>query len=164
MRILQSILGEEIIKELQSISQRVTYTNDNTDVFNRDICTITSEDGYENIFDRLDNYREEVELLKEFYIIRYTKGHYIARHNDIWDTKRSYNRTNSLVVQLTDSSLYKGGKTFVYGKDGERLNVPQAIDSGMLFSSYLDHEVEMLEDGVRYSLVACYEKRTTSLF
>lgn len=164
MRLLNNILGEEIISELQSVSQRVTYTNDKTDVFNRDICTITSEDGYENIFDRLDRYRETDEILKEFYIIRYLKGHFIARHNDIWDTKRSYKRTNSLVVQLTDSSLYKGGSTIVYGKDGERLDVPKAIDSGMLFSSYLDHEVETLEDGVRYSLVACYEKRTASLF
>jgi len=158
MKELDNILGEEIISELQRVSQSVNYSNDSTSIFNRDIITITPAHGYTEVFNKLDEYKVRGEELNEFYIIRYKVGDYIKKHNDLWDTDRSFKRTRSLVVQLSDPSTYRGGNTIVYDIKDKPYDISKRVDSGMMFDSTLDHEVCTLQAGVRYSLVACYER------
>lgn len=158
MKQLDNILGEEIIRKLQRVSQSVNYSNDSNSIFNRDITVILPEDGYIDIFNKLNEYKVTGEELNEFYIIRYKVGDFINKHNDIWDTKRSFKRTRSLVVQLSDPSTYRGGNTIVYDIKDKPYDITKKVDSGMIFASTLNHEVAILEAGVRYSLVACYER------
>ena len=158
MKKLDNILGEEIISKLQRVSQSVIYGNESNSIFNRDIIAITSADGYTEVFNKLNEYKVEGEVINEFYIIRYNVGDYIRKHNDVWDTKRSFKRTRSLVVQLSDPSTYRGGNTIVYDIKDKPYDLSKKVDSGMIFDSTLDHEVCTLQAGVRYSLVACYER------
>ena len=102
MKQLDNILGEELIRKLQRVSQSIDYSNDSNSIFNRDITVILPEDGYIDIFNKLNEYKVTGEELNEFYIIRYKVGDFINKHNDIWDTRRSFKRTRSLVVQLSD--------------------------------------------------------------
>lgn len=158
MKQLDNVLGTLILSEVQSICQRVNYGNDSNKIFNRDLVTITPDNNSKDIFNKLNEYKTPQEVLNEIYIVRYKVGDYIRRHNDVWDTERSFKRTRTLVVQLTDPSTYRGGSTVVYDREGGSFDISKKIDSGMIFDSKLDHEVLTLQAGVRHSLVACYER------
>lgn len=80
-------------------------------------------------------------------ITKYSKGDYFEPHHDF----NSYNKGavyKTLVVQLSDPHSYIGGDLYVKGK-------PQSREQGAysLFLSSAIHEVKLVEEGTRFSLV-----------
>jgi len=79
-------------------------------------------------------------------LAKYSKGDYFEPHHDFnyYGTGALY---KTLVIQLSDSSSYKGGDLYV--KD-----IPQPREQGSfsLFYSSDIHEVKILEEGIRFSL------------
>lgn len=80
-------------------------------------------------------------------ITKYSKGDYFAPHHDF----NSYGKGavyKTLVLQLSDPHSYVGGDLYVEGK-------PQPREQGAysLFLSSAIHEVKLVEEGTRFSLV-----------
>ena len=84
-------------------------------------------------------------------------------HEDLtWTSSDPMQRKLSLVVQLTDPSLYQGGNlqldpSMVGGKsmvpDADQL---RELGTLIVFPSFLRHRVTPVEDGIRHSLVSWY--------
>ena len=84
-------------------------------------------------------------------------------HEDLtWTTAEPMQRKLSLVVQLTEPSLYTGGELQLdpSAVGGESM-VPEAaqlkeLGTLIVFPSFLRHRVTPVEDGIRHSLVSWY--------
>ena len=80
----------------------------------------------------------------------FDKNQEFKRHND---AGAEYpNRYKTLIIQLSDSSEYKGGELCIYEKDNE-LIASKDIGNVIMFDSSIDHCANKIEDGIRYSMV-----------
>ena len=95
--------------------------------------------GYELVVDELDAG-----------ILKYEKGNFIFLHNDlpIEGEKRFF----CIVTQLSDDSEYVGGD-FRYLIDNKPYVMNRNIGNSIMFKPEVLHEVTMVENGIRFSLV-----------
>lgn len=115
--------------------------------------SIGNNDNYKWIFDRFDKYLEESQNVKvtsqldAIHLFRYTSGNAFTRHSDIYYTGQAYN----VGTNLTDD--YEGGDFILYNPDITLDKV-----RGKLYSFYhtREHEVTMITDGIRWSLIGFY--------
>lgn len=157
------------IRELMNISYigkraDAETVKESTKVFYRNNLTlgwdISHLEETEWIFHRITDWcKKQVSLIqrpnKELYILEYLKGHYLERHNDVWDNYSK--RIWTFVAQLSDPTDYKGSETLVYSDKDSIEKLHLEIGSSILFESKLDHEATTVTEGNRYSLVMCFE-------
>ncbi len=96
-------------------------------------------------------------------LARYEIGDHFKKHKDesMSVTKKMSQREwrkLSTTIQLSDPDDYEGGKLILvtdYNPDGGSYGIKTPIDQGTMitFPSYVEHSVEPVTKGVRYSLV-----------
>jgi PKHD-type hydroxylase len=84
-----------------------------------------------------------------FQFTRYEVGEYYAPHFDIGPGKLT-ERKLSLTVQLSAPEDYTGGELIIYPE----FVAPKDQGSMTVFPSFMCHQVQPVETGVRYSLVS----------
>lgn len=87
------------------------------------------------------------------------RGEYKTHHDVFWITNNEYHRKLSCTVQLTDSTAYEGGNFELIDGQAE---LPKAEDlrtqgTAFFFPSFINHKVNPVTKGTRYSLVAWFE-------
>jgi PKHD-type hydroxylase len=94
-----------------------------------------------------ERYRFAISGLDAFQVIRYRPGARFKKHIDIGHGG-AVKRKISLILQLSDSSDYEGGDLVIADLPASR-----ARGSGVIFPSWVPHEVQAVTSGLRYSLV-----------
>jgi len=163
---INNFLSQEDISFILSKLDTLDIQRNEDDTFFRSIYIVGREDkrfGY--LFDKcdkvfLDHYKKPLKS-HELYFIKYSKGDYIKRHNDNWQTATSAGRLYSLVAQMTHPNLYSGGDTIVYGK--KELILSKNQGDAIIFPSTTDHELTEITDGERFSFVIMYKEKLKNL-
>ena len=87
-------------------------------------------------------------------------GHYITDHFHDWHTDTGEfqfkNRSLNVVVQLSEPTDYLGGG-LEFRNDDVVYPAPKAKGSVIIFPAVLEHQVQIIEKGNRFSLVACID-------
>jgi hypothetical protein len=102
------------------------------------------------IFERLSNFFEsetgiEIEKNKEIiHFHEYCEGDYFERHNDTRE-----NRLYSVGVLLNDE--FEGGEFKIHGSN--QITIEKKAGNAYIFDTRIDHEVEKIFKGMRYSLI-----------
>lgn len=91
--------------------------------------------------------------IEELAVMEYGENDGYAMHADfsVFDTGPV--RKISLVVQLSEPDEYDGGELVMHD-DGRRLALPKGKGIGIMFPSWMQHEVQPVTSGTRLSLVA----------
>ena len=77
-----------------------------------------------------------------------TKG-YFARHRDDYALEDHWkNRYKTMIVQLTNENLYKGGNLLI-----DDVAIDRTIGNTAFFDASTYHELTTIEEGQRYSLI-----------
>lgn len=99
----------------------------------------------------------------ELQFTEYKEGSWFKRHQDFYMNISSRSafatiRKISMTIQLSDSEDYVGGDviitTEVNDKGSKGFAISRNIGDAIAFPSYFDHQVNKIESGTRYSLVA----------
>jgi PKHD-type hydroxylase len=91
----------------------------------------------------------ELDEIEKFQFTKYTNGGHYDWHTD---TGLNFgNRFCSIVIQLND--YYKGGE-LLYKKDSTEIEFEKGIGNLFIFNSSLEHKVNPITFGSRYSLVS----------
>jgi predicted 2-oxoglutarate/Fe(II)-dependent dioxygenase YbiX len=112
--------------------------------------TILLDDNLSNII--LEKVKEfGIKTLPNYFIIlKYDKNQEFKKHID--SGVEYPNRYKTLIIQLSDSSEYKGGELCIYEKHKE-LVASKDIGNTIMFDSSMEHCANKIEDGIRYSMV-----------
>jgi PKHD-type hydroxylase len=94
-------------------------------------------------------YRFSIYGMDQIQIIRYLPGCFFVDHTDIAHAHAAH-RKISLIVQLSDAHEYEGGDVVLAGG----VRVPKQRGSGCVFPSWVQHRVDAITSGTRYSLAA----------
>ena len=97
--------------------------------------------------DRL--YRFAIYGMDQIQVIRYLPGCFFIDHVDIGHAHAAH-RKISLIVQLSDPGNYEGGDVVLTG----RITIPKQRGGGCVFPSWVQHRVDPITSGTRYSLAA----------
>ena len=122
---------------------------------------------WNKIRDQLVNYNEKVDNLNlngkyQINILRYPEGGWFKKHKDaVLDLDHRLNLTSqrkiSATIQLSDKKDYNGGELVIQtGKTKKgSIGSPATSKQGtmIMFPSYVDHQVNKVVRGVRYSVV-----------
>jgi Rps23 Pro-64 3,4-dihydroxylase Tpa1-like proline 4-hydroxylase len=88
----------------------------------------------------------------QFQFTEYHPGGHFNWHKDvIEDTVSDYDRYCSLVIQLNDD--YKEGDLQIKDEKNEILTIEKGTGNLILFLSNIEHRVQMIKSGTRYTLV-----------
>ena len=112
--------------------------------------TITLTNDLSNIL--LEKLKEfEIKSLPEFFmILKYDKNQEFKRHTD---SGIEYpNRYKTLIIQLSDETEYDGGELCIFRND-ETIISSKEIGNVTMFDSSIEHSVNKIKDGIRYSIV-----------
>jgi predicted 2-oxoglutarate/Fe(II)-dependent dioxygenase YbiX len=128
---------------------------DKPDVRGSDTSTLGIEDHREfyaviaDLIKRINSerYRFAINGLDALQVIRYLPGARFKEHTDI-GLGGSAHRKISLILQLSDPGDYEGGDLLI-----ANTTVSRARGSGVIFPSWVPHEVHAVTSGLRYSLV-----------
>lgn len=82
--------------------------------------------------------------VNDFRILKYGKGCYIPKH---MDSQYKENNTHSIIIQLSPTDNYKGGKAIVNDKD-----YSLEPGDGLIYDFGVSHEVRPVTEGIRYVL------------
>ena len=102
------------------------------------------------ILKRMQSYHDElgIEILPDFYILKYTKG---SKYDPHVDRGKFYeDRQKTIVIQLSDESDYEGGSLIVGDGGWETTKEQGAL---ITFDSGKTHWVSELLSGTRYAIV-----------
>lgn len=93
----------------------------------------------------------EIKTLPEFFIIlKYDKNQEFKRHTD--SGVEYPNRFKTLIIQLSDEMDYDGGELCIFHND-ETIVSSKEIGNVIMFDSSIEHCVNKIKDGIRYSIV-----------
>jgi PKHD-type hydroxylase len=92
----------------------------------------------------------DVTGLGPYQFTKYDVGDYYNWHTDS-DGDKHKHRYCSIVIQLND--YYKGGE-LIYKKDSTEIKFEEGIGNLFIFNSSLEHKVNPITFGTRYSLVS----------
>ena len=159
---ISNCLSDSDIRHTLSNLHLLTESTPDYHPFKRINYTINRKNtNFDYLFDECNqifkNYISEEHYIDELYILKFLPGHLMKLHTDVWNTERSSNRNYTLVIQLSEASSYVGANTLIH-LGNEVVQTSKEYSSGTLFKSELEHEVTLLESGVRYSLVARFSK------
>ncbi len=93
----------------------------------------------------------EIKSLPEFFmILKYDKNQEFKRHTD---SGIEYpNRYKTLIIQLSNETDYDGGELCIFHND-ETIISSKEIGNVIMFDSSIEHSVNKIKDGIRYSIV-----------
>lgn len=93
----------------------------------------------------------KIKSLPEFFmILKYDKNQEFKRHTD---SGIEYpNRYKTLIIQLSDETDYDGGELCIF-HNGETIVSSKEIGNVTMFDSSIEHSVNKIKDGIRYSIV-----------
>ena len=94
-------------------------------------------------------YRFAIYGMDQIQIIRYEPGCFFVDHTDIAHAHAAH-RKISLLVQLSSPDDYEGGDVVL----ANRLTVPKSLGAGTIFPAWVQHRVDPITSGTRYSLAA----------
>lgn len=132
------------------------------------IAWLTKENGFSGLIDTFWSLAIEAnEKWFSFHIdkldmIQFTeysseyKGYYKKHHDVFWMTDDNKHRKLSCVVQLTDPNLYSGGELEIYSTEQPKPEDVKSQGTVIFFPSFLEHQVNPVINGTRYSLVAWF--------
>lgn len=93
----------------------------------------------------------EIKSLPEFFIIlKYDKNQEFKRHTD--SGVEYPNRYKTVIIQLSNEADYDGGELCIF-HNGETTVSSKEIGNVMMFDSSIEHSVNKINDGIRYSIV-----------
>lgn len=94
-----------------------------------------------------------------FSVLRYDVGQEFKKHRDNagQQNKTNSNRFKTVVIQLSNENDYDGGELVVYYNRKEVI-ISKEIGNTIVFDSSLEHKVERVKKGRRYSIVFWTEK------
>lgn len=95
--------------------------------------------GYELISEKLEGS-----------VIKYFEGDFLSKHTDLSDDFSE--RMFCVIVQLNETFDYSGGD-FIYYIDGVEYEMSRAIGTILIMKPEILHEVTIVEDGERCSLI-----------
>jgi predicted 2-oxoglutarate/Fe(II)-dependent dioxygenase YbiX len=148
---MQKILfsREECSTILSSISQNVGSSS--LDLIDRKYkeWLIVDSDILNLITNKLSIFN--VRNIKEGRILKYDIGCFFNKHVDMWE--KYPHRYKTVIIQLSDSNEYEGG-IMKFGT--ETLN--KNIGNVAIFSSDIEHGMEMIKSGTRYAFVVWLER------
>ena len=165
--LLNNFLDKSDIDFILNNLSNLHFIRNEDATFFRDVYTAERTDKeFTFLFDKCDTvvreaYNENL-IGHQLYFIRYNKGDYIKRHNDIWQTYTSAGRLYSLVAQLTDPENYEGGNTIIYD-DNEPIVLSKQLGDGVVFPSSMDHELTEITKGERFSLVIMFKSTVNNI-
>jgi len=164
---LENVLPAEMCDDAIATAKRIGFEpsplfygsepGQNTDFRKSETAWINPDDFPElyraitRTLQRVNNelYRFSINGMDQIQIIRYLPGSFFVDHTDIAHAHAA-NRKISLVVQLSDPADYEGGELVLAG----RLRMPGTRGGGSVFPSWVQHRVEPITSGTRYSLAA----------
>jgi predicted 2-oxoglutarate/Fe(II)-dependent dioxygenase YbiX len=111
----------------------------NQSILHSKINGALNEIGYKFITDNIDGN-----------ILKYEKDCFIYKHHDL--PIEGVKRIFCVIVQLNDSTKYIGGD-FKYYPNNNEFKMGRTIGNCLIFKPELLHEVTLVEQGERYSLV-----------
>jgi len=93
----------------------------------------------------------EIKNLPDFFIIlKYDKNQEFKRHTD---SGIEYpNRYKTLIIQLSNETDYDGGELCIFHND-DTIVSSKEIGNVIMFDSSIEHSVNKIKDGIRYSIV-----------
>ena len=123
--------------------------------FRKSYHSVESFDSSSFIYNRYKDFLEENDILltaKEIKLmaIRYKKGDYLKRHNDVHPV---YKRRYAVISQLSDDSFYSGGDFLFFDSNDTKVYFNRKIGNSTFFAVNTDHQVTEVTDGIRYSLI-----------
>ncbi len=162
IRQINNFLSQDDVQFIMNKLSTLNEVRNEDDTFNRSIYVVERDDNrFKELFLKCDLVAEQTYQKKlkghQLYFIKYSKGDYIKRHNDNWNTENSAGRLYSLVAQMTHPSLYEGGNTIVYN-DKETVILSKNQGDGIIFPSKMDHELTEVTEGERFSLVIMFKE------
>jgi len=111
--------------------------------------TIRVDDYIKSIIDKALPDTKVIRYPEYCKIIKYSIGDYFKKHND---NEGINDRYKTLLIQLSGKKKYTGADVLIYKKDSY-IKVDKTQGSGILFDSFLTHEVTPLTKGHRYVFV-----------
>lgn len=162
IRQINNFLSQEDIQSIMEALPSLEITRNEDDTFNRSIYVVERSDSrFNKLFLKCDSTAKQTYSQKlighQLYIIKYSKGDYIKKHNDNWNTQNSSGRLYSLVAQMTHPSLYDGGDTLVYSNESI-IKLSKNQGEAIIFPSSMEHELTEITDGERFSLVIMFKE------
>jgi predicted 2-oxoglutarate/Fe(II)-dependent dioxygenase YbiX len=123
-----------------------------------DVLIDASKDQKNLIQDRLKLLGISAKL-QSFSVLRYDIGQEFKRHKDNINNvgNRFEKRFKTIVIQLSDEKEYEGGELVIFDSDKE-LVVSKKLGNVVSFFSHLEHQVNKIINGRRYSIVFWVEK------
>ncbi len=95
----------------------------------------------------------------DWQFVRYDVGDFFGNHRDSYPTVFGMNdelgvRKLSLTVQLSEESDYEGGELRLENDTSGAYHLNKEIGQGVVFPSWIRHEIKPITKGIRYALVA----------
>lgn len=98
------------------------------------------------------------DTMSGFMVADYVKNDWFKAHRDVGVVPSMNKRKLSVVIQMTDPSLYEGGDLWISNGFG-LIKAPKSVGTLLLFPSYQFHQVDAMVSGQRRSLVFWFEGR-----
>ena len=95
----------------------------------------------------------------DWQFVKYDVGDFFGNHRDSYPTVFGMNdelgvRKLSLTVQLSEESDYEGGELRLENDTSGAYHLNKEIGQGVVFPSWIRHEIKPITKGIRYALVA----------
>lgn len=95
----------------------------------------------------------------DWQFVKYEVGDFFGNHRDSYPTISGMNdelgvRKLSLTVQLSEESDYEGGGLRLENDTSGAFHLNKSIGEGVVFPSWIRHEIKPVTKGTRYALVA----------
>ena len=95
----------------------------------------------------------------DWQFVKYEVGDFFGNHRDSYPTINGMNdelgvRKLSLTVQLSEESEYEGGELRLENDTSGAYHLNKEIGQGVVFPSWIRHEIKPITKGTRYALVA----------
>ena len=95
----------------------------------------------------------------DWQFVKYEVGDFFGNHRDSYPTINGMNdelgvRKLSLTVQLSDEGWYEGGDLRIENDTSGAFHLNKNIGEGVVFPSWIRHEIKPVTKGTRYALVA----------
>jgi len=156
---------EQMIKKYDSNSlENGIISNYEVDLSIRNVKTLTLDKSewitsifqYYGFDANFENFQYRIEGVSNVQFLKYEPGMFYRVHCDTSPNRnsQSFYRKLTVVLDLSDPSDYEGGTFVIYGDALSPIKLNQQQGSVHVFPSYLNHKVNPIKKGVRYSMVS----------
>jgi PKHD-type hydroxylase len=156
---------DDIIKKYDSDSLEygtINNTDINLEVRKVKIIELEKTDWITSIFHyygfdaNSENFKYKISEVSNPQFLKYESGMFYNVHCDTSNSikSNSFYRKLTVVLDLSDPSEYVGGDFILYVDGLREVKLNQSKGSIHIFPSYLNHKINPITEGVRYSMVS----------